>query len=193
MRWVATMLSRGISAEREGGSEAYRQGYATGTFISAFVVCAAAAWGVWAYLRRADRPATAAIKTALAAKLTASTDPTGAEADPSARDLAIRDAEAWAANEAGALNARRYARASWMYTLLVLPLGACGNTNGALFKLAISIFGCLILLAAIGLAIYALTQVRRRGRKGLLVPAVVTLVANALMVGLAVWGILDRR
>lgn len=182
------MLDRG--ADRGDGSEAYRQGYAAGTVISAFVVCAGAAWAVWAYLRKADRPAATAIKTALAAKLTAANDPVE---NASARDHAIRDAEAWAARETGALNARRYATASWVYTLLVLPLGACGATNGALFKFTMSIFGCVILLAAIGLAIYALTRVGRHGRKGLLVPAVVTLGANALMIALAVWGILDRR
>lgn len=65
------MLARAISAERGEGSQAYRLGYAAGSVIGATAVCAAATWGVWTYLQRADRPAVAEIKTALAAKLAA--------------------------------------------------------------------------------------------------------------------------
>lgn len=94
--------------------------------------------------------------------------------------------------ETEALTARRCATASWVYTLLVLPLGVVGNANDALFKFTIAICGCAILLAAIGLAIFALTRVGRHGRKGLLVPALVTLGADPLLIGLAAWA-LSRR
>ncbi len=157
----------------------------------AFVVCGGAALGVWLFLGRLDRVAELAIDTALAERvaaaesLTAATEPERQQA----REKAIAEADAWVTFERGALFAKRCATASWLYTLVPIGLAAWTNTQDGASRFPMSLFGCGLLLAAIGLAIFALTEIRHHGRKGLLVPATITLVLNAIMIGFAVCGV----
>ncbi len=192
---AAMMQTKGPPSSDPGGDLAARQGAAAAHWTIAFVVSGAAVWSIWAYLRRADRARTLALDTALAERLATAESLTAAteRKREKVRAKAIGKADAWAALERAALFSRRCAKASWMFTLSTIPLTACGNSGDPGLRFPMSTFGCLILLAAIGLAIFALTRISRHGRKGLLAPATITLVANALFIGFAVWGILDRR
>lgn len=105
------------------GDDAYQQGRALGNYVVAFGVTAALSLGVWLLLRRLDAPADLEIDRELAERAAAAP---GAEGS-AVRKAAIRDAEEAAEDKASALFARRCAKGSCAYTLLLLLLGAWMN------------------------------------------------------------------
>lgn len=176
-----------MAQTRNSGSEAYEQGYALGTWIGAFLVTGGLACAVWFGIRRMDHQAALEIDNGLAEKLAAAPPGDGTQE----REAVIREAEAWADDATSRLLARRCANASLAYTALTLPLGMVAKNQDAQGRLAQSVATCVLVLGAIGLAIFALSRIPRYGRKGLLLPACLTLGFNALLIGAAVWQLVD--
>ena len=85
--------------------------------------------------------------------------------------------------------ARACAMASWLLTLAAAAETALLGANRGFVT---SFFVGGLVLAAIAAGIYALTNIRRFGRAGLLMPAVVGLSLNGFLVLCAVWGFLRR-
>ncbi len=97
--------------------------------------------------------------------------------------------------------AQQAARASWMAPLVViifnflLKNARLANTTAA--SLVIAVFSLMLYVAGLSFAIYALSQVRTAGRKGVLAPAIVGLLLNGLFLllvgGVAVTSFLAAR
>lgn len=78
---------------------------------------------------------------------------------------------------------RTTAKASWLLFLVALLVNFVGRKAGIL--VVAEIVGLLLFVAGIACGAFALTGIGRHGRKGILVPALIGLVLNALMV--SVW------
>ena len=97
--------------------------------------------------------------------------------------------------------ARQAARASWMAPLIAIifnyTIKNAGLGASTARGLVIGIVSLILYLAGLVLAVYALSQVRSAGRKGILAPAIVGLVLNGLFLllvgGVAVSSYLDAR
>jgi hypothetical protein len=93
---------------------------------------------------------------------------------------------------AGGISSDTYAqaaKAAWMAPLIAFTLGCC--TRGAMrgapsVGFVIAGFQLLLILAGLGLGIFALTGVRKHGSTGILAPAVVGIVLNVGIIALNV-------
>jgi hypothetical protein len=96
------------------------------------------------------------------------------------------------ANTSGGIAADSYAqaaKAAWMAPLIAFLLGCCtvGAKRGApSASLVISMIQLLLILAGVGLGIFALTGVGKHGSEGILAPAIVGLVLNVGIIALNV-------
>ena len=103
---------------------------------------------------------------------------------PPVSPLPPRDVPLTSAPVGAPSRAQQAARASWMAPLVVIifnyvikSAGFSGSTARALVIGSVSL---LLYLAGLAFGIYALSQVRSAGRKGVLAPAIVGLVLNSL-------------
>ena len=90
------------------------------------------------------------------------------------------------AEAASAENYYQAARAAWAAPLVAIFLGCCaggastrGNAAAGLF---VALFQLLLIAAGVGCGIYALTGVKRVGKEGIVVPAMIGLMMNALII-----------
>ncbi len=96
------------------------------------------------------------------------------------------------AGAGGGISADTYAQAAkgaWVAPLIAFGLGCC--TRGVQraspgVGATIGIFQIVLIVAGVGLGIFALVGVRKHGGSGILFPAIAGLVLNALFIGLIV-------
>ena len=79
---------------------------------------------------------------------------------------------------------RECAMASWLLTLLAVAVGALLPHRPSV----VAMFGGVLVLTGVATSVYALANVRRFGRPGLLIPALVGLFTNGSLILFAAWG-----
>jgi len=79
---------------------------------------------------------------------------------------------------------RECAMASWLLTLLAIGVGALLPHRPTV----VALYGGFLVLTGLATSAYALANVRRFGRPGLLIPALVGLFTNGSLILFAAWG-----
>jgi len=87
--------------------------------------------------------------------------------------------------------ARQAAKGSWASAIIVFLLLAFGGRTGA--KVILELVALLLIVAGLGLGVVALFGIRKHGRKGILVPALIGIIINALLIFIFVTNFLAAR